>query len=459
MIVPFFGVGQMERVDQEGIIAAAQPIAELISKIESTKEGRPSMVVFDIHALPERFYFAQNKVVVRMESAQLLLRDVISFTLHADWVEEGKEQISGIVYPDEGAFKRFKFFFEGIPSIICSKMRGEGDSRVVRIVDEKDFPVNKELVKKHVLIIDDLVQSGGTLRECIEAVKKAGYEKVSAYVTHGVFPNDKWKDWLEESPLCPVANFYITNSTPVVANHLVGARPFVVLPIENRIHSFFLKYRSVSPYKPDQITPLFRSIGSGDDVTVLVASAKGQKMKGVFSAFNHLLSSQSASRVRVIGVGVESDINPQPYGVEETLQGALNRALHAKEFAIKNNLPNGKLMMIVSIESGLVEKNGKVIDVCAVVVNRIDDEEYKPSIPLQYGTIVPGEYVEASRQSKFNTTAGKLMETAFNWKADSWHSHVTSFDRSVFLSYALVSSISSSLPSLPSHAPNTLLYP
>lgn len=51
---------------------------------------------------------------------------------------------------------------------------------------------------RHVVIVDDLVQSGSTLIECQKMLAERGAAKVSAYVTHGVFPEDSWKRFVPE---------------------------------------------------------------------------------------------------------------------------------------------------------------------------------------------------------------------------------------------------------------------
>lgn len=56
-----------------------------------------------------------------------------------------------------GSCHSFASLFPGYPVVICGKHRGEGDQRVVVIQDGDPSPA------KHVLIVDDLVQSGGTL--------------------------------------------------------------------------------------------------------------------------------------------------------------------------------------------------------------------------------------------------------------------------------------------------------
>eukprot|EP00983_Pelagomonas_calceolata_P042320 1138457-Pelagomonas_calceolata.AAC.1 len=116
--------------------------------------------------------------------------------------------------------------------VICTKVR-DGDKRIVRI--KEGNPAGR-----HVIIVDDLVQSGGTLIECHAVLARAGAkhenvrsastgipgaiscmqelgpgvqlkqqiamsacvmygqktkhgEEVSAYVTHGVFPKFSWQ--------------------------------------------------------------------------------------------------------------------------------------------------------------------------------------------------------------------------------------------------------------------------
>jgi phosphoribosylpyrophosphate synthetase len=81
------------------------------------------------------------------------------------------------------------------------------------------------------MIIDDLVQSGGTLIECAQAVLKKGATKVSAFVGHGIFPNESWKKFLHsENPKVHFDTFYLTNTYPN-SQVLIGKPPFKVLSI------------------------------------------------------------------------------------------------------------------------------------------------------------------------------------------------------------------------------------
>jgi phosphoribosylpyrophosphate synthetase len=93
-------------------------------------------------------------------------------------------QIS-VAFPDEGAWKRFHKQLQHFPTIVCTKVR-DGNNRIVRLKEGEPHG-------RHVVIVDDLVQSGGTLIECQKLLAANGASKVSAYVTHGVFPKRSWE--------------------------------------------------------------------------------------------------------------------------------------------------------------------------------------------------------------------------------------------------------------------------
>ncbi|KAH9320813.1 hypothetical protein KI387_015452, partial [Taxus chinensis] len=97
----------------------------------------------------ERFYFGDN-VLPCFESGIPLLK-------HRLYQLPDSENIS-IAFPDEGSWKRFHKQLQHFPTVICTKVR-EGDQRFVRL--KEGDPAGR-----HVVIVDDLVQSGSTLIEC-----------------------------------------------------------------------------------------------------------------------------------------------------------------------------------------------------------------------------------------------------------------------------------------------------
>lgn len=136
--------GTAERIEAEGDVATAFTLARILSNIPLSRGGPTSVVIFDIHALQERFYFGDT-VLPLFESGIPLLRERLRRLPDYDKVT--------IAYPDEGAWKRFHYQFGDLPEVICTKVR-DGDKRIVRL--KEGDPQGR-----HVVIVDDLIQVWG----------------------------------------------------------------------------------------------------------------------------------------------------------------------------------------------------------------------------------------------------------------------------------------------------------
>lgn len=222
LVLPYFPTGTAERVEAEGDVATAFTLARILSNIPLSRGGPTSIVIFDIHALQERFYFGDT-VLPLFESGIPLLKERLKQLPDADNIT--------IAYPDEGAWKRFKYQFGDYPEVICTKVR-DGAKRIVRLKEG-------EPKGRHVVIVDDLVQSGGTLIECQKLLAAQGAAHVSAYVTHGVFPNATWKRFTPQGDGAAASDgfkyFWITDSCANTANSLTSQPPFEVLSLAEPI--------------------------------------------------------------------------------------------------------------------------------------------------------------------------------------------------------------------------------
>ncbi|XP_078584330.1 uncharacterized protein LOC144866665 isoform X2 [Branchiostoma floridae x Branchiostoma japonicum] len=227
VILPYFPTGTMERVDTEGQIATAKTLATLLSAIPLTARGPTKVVIYDIHSLPLRFYFSDN-IIPRLESAiPLIQRELLQLP--------DKSRVA-VAFPDEGAWKRFHLMFEDkFPLVICTKVR-EDDQRLVTV--KEGDPKGH-----HVVIVDDLVMTGGTLKECAKVLLAQGAEKISAYVTHPVFPHDSWKLFTQSD--VAFENFWITDTVPH-AHQIAEHPPFKLLPLADVISEGLLGLSFVS---------------------------------------------------------------------------------------------------------------------------------------------------------------------------------------------------------------------
>jgi len=179
IVLPYFPTGTMERVDEEGQIATATTFARLLSSTPLTLSGPAKLIIYDIHALQNRFYFSDSVIPLLVSAIPLFVKQVLQ-------AKYSKEKVV-IAFPDDGATKRFGKYFQDWPVITCLKIR-EGNKRIVTIKEGEEH-IKGALV----FIVDDLVKTGGTLIECKNVLLKRGATRVSAFVTHAVFPDESWK--------------------------------------------------------------------------------------------------------------------------------------------------------------------------------------------------------------------------------------------------------------------------
>ncbi|KAL1332298.1 hypothetical protein HN51_061123 [Arachis hypogaea] len=220
LVLPFFPTGSFERMEEEGDVATAFTLARMLTNIPISRGGPTSLVIYDIHALQERFYFG-DEVLPLFETGIPLLKQRLQR------LPDAKNVV--IAFPDDGAWKRFHKQFESFQVVVCTKVR-DGDKRIVQLKEGN-------VTGHHVVIVDDLVQSGSTLVECQKVLASKGAAKVSAYVTHGVFPKQSWERFTHKDGASDnaFAHFWITDSCPLTVKAIANKAPFEVLSLAGSI--------------------------------------------------------------------------------------------------------------------------------------------------------------------------------------------------------------------------------
>jgi phosphoribosylpyrophosphate synthetase len=158
-------------------------------------------------------HLISNTVIYICKSGNAVASLHTAIPLLKDKMEQ--EGIDCVAFPDDGAAKRFGAMFADmdIETIVCGKTRGEGDTRLVTIQDG-------DAKNRRIAIVDDLVQTGGTLYETGKVLKEAGATSVSAFTTHGVFPNESWRRFNKGGDRACFDKFWVTNSIPTVTDQL-----------------------------------------------------------------------------------------------------------------------------------------------------------------------------------------------------------------------------------------------
>ncbi|MDB5622582.1 MAG: ribose-phosphate pyrophosphokinae [Devosia sp.] len=164
-VLPYFGYARQDRRAAGRTPISAKLVANLI-----TGAGVNRVITLDLHAAQIQGFF--DIPTDNLYSAPVMTRDI-------DEHYDTKNLM--IVSPDVGGVARARAIAQRIGAdlaIVDKRRPRAGVSEVMNIIGD---------VSGHsCLLIDDIVDSGGTLINAAEALLNAGAKEVSAYITHGV---------------------------------------------------------------------------------------------------------------------------------------------------------------------------------------------------------------------------------------------------------------------------------
>ncbi|MGL4395481.1 MAG: ribose-phosphate pyrophosphokinase [Hyphomicrobium sp.] len=165
-VIPYFGYARQDRKPGPRTPISAKLVANLIERA-----GADRVLTLDLHAGQIQGFF--DIPTDNLFAAPVMTRDIEEHFGRTDDVV--------VVSPDVGGVVRARALAKRInaPIAICDKRRERpGESEVMNVIGEVDG--------RRCILIDDIVDSGGTLVNAAEALLKNGAKEVSAYITHGV---------------------------------------------------------------------------------------------------------------------------------------------------------------------------------------------------------------------------------------------------------------------------------
>lgn len=213
IVLPYFPTATMERPEPHGTVVTAKTLAAMLSTLPPARSGITELVIFDPHTEVLKSFFDPHKVRVTFQSFMpFLAREGFSDT---------------VVFPDKGARERFGRFFSERRTVACEKVR-YSDRTAVSI--HPGYEPN--ILNMSCVIVDDLMQSGGTLIECAARLRELGAFEVNCAFTHAVCPDESWRK------LEGVFNAVITtNSCPATEQAIAkcGSTTFVIRDMSSLI--------------------------------------------------------------------------------------------------------------------------------------------------------------------------------------------------------------------------------
>ena len=164
-VIPYFGYARQDRKVAPRTPISAKLVANLI-----TSAGADRVLTMDLHAGQIQGFF--DIPLDNLYAAPVFVRDIKkNFEL---------ENLV-VVSPDVGGLVRARAIAGKIGAdlaIVDKRRPRAGVSEVMNIIGEVE--------SKNCIIVDDMIDSGGTLCNAAEALLEKGAKSVSAYITHGV---------------------------------------------------------------------------------------------------------------------------------------------------------------------------------------------------------------------------------------------------------------------------------
>lgn len=172
VIVPYFGYARQDRKDKPRVAIAAKLIANLLSAAGATR-----VMTCDLHADQIQGFF--DIPVDHLDGNYIFVPYLKSLNL------------SNIMFasPDVGGIKRARSFakFFNAELAVCDKYRKEANKiEAMRLIGEVEG--------KDVILVDDLVDTGGTLCKAAGLLKEKGASSVRAICTHPVLSGKAYEN-------------------------------------------------------------------------------------------------------------------------------------------------------------------------------------------------------------------------------------------------------------------------
>lgn len=191
-VIPYFGWARQDRKDKPRVSIASKLVADLLSAA-----GVNRVITMDLHADQIQGFF--NVPVDHLYASSVFIPYIKSLNL-PDLV---------IATPDVGGAKRANSYakYFNVPLVLCHKQRAKANvvATMTVIGDVKD---------KNVILIDDMVDTAGTITKAANLMMANGAKSVRALASHAIM-SDPASERVDE---CEMTEMIFTNSIPFTKN-------------------------------------------------------------------------------------------------------------------------------------------------------------------------------------------------------------------------------------------------
>jgi len=209
-VIPYYGYARQDR--RPGF--ARTPITSKLVADMIVAAGVDRVVTVDIHSEQQQGFFPGNVQLINVSGSKEILTDI--------WRKFGDDISSGdliVVSPDVGGVPRGREIAKRLDNVdlaIVDKRREKAnESEVMNLIGSVEG--------KHCVVVDDMVDTAGTLCKAAAALKVHGAVSVTAYATHAVLSGSAY-DNIYPSELDELV---VLDTIPIPVSTQAGARKCV----------------------------------------------------------------------------------------------------------------------------------------------------------------------------------------------------------------------------------------
>lgn len=221
-VIPYFGWARQDRKDRPRVSIGAKLVANLLHAA-----GCDRVMTADLHADQIQGFF------------DFPVDHIYASTIFLKYLRDLKLENMSIASPDMGGAKRANAYSRilGVPMIICHKSREKANQ-------VGTMTAIGEVEGRNVVIVDDMVDTGGTIAKCSEILMEKGALSVRAVATHPVL-SGKAYETIAKSAL---QEFIVTDTLPLRED--VDTSKFTVLTVADIFADIIEKVYDNKPISP-----------------------------------------------------------------------------------------------------------------------------------------------------------------------------------------------------------------
>jgi ribose-phosphate pyrophosphokinase len=189
-VIPYFGFARQDRKDRPRVSIGSKLMADLLSTA-----GVDRVITMDLHADQIQGFF------------NVPVDHLFGSAIFAPYIENLKLENLTVSAPDMGGSKRANAYSRHLQSemVLCYKLRKKPN-----VVEE--MSIIGEVEDRNVVIIDDMIDTAGTLALAAQKMKEKGARSIRAFATHPILSGNA----IERIDRSPITELVVTDSVPFV---------------------------------------------------------------------------------------------------------------------------------------------------------------------------------------------------------------------------------------------------